>query len=152
MRILFAVLLSFLSCAAFAQTLDIKVINTPWRGDAALGEAEKLLAEKKYADVLTATDRMTIRNIRNTDAHVLAAIAWYNLGNFEKAKQALTNALAIDKGHMGAYLVAGLVALRENDKGQADYYLNALHVVCQNDLCPEFKLLQTAVREYVEKD
>lgn len=151
MRLFTAFLFCLLASQALAQTLDIKTINTPWRGDAGLVEAEKLLNEKKYADMLTITDRLTIRNMRNADAHVLAATAWYNLGNFEKAKQSLTNALAIDKGHMGAYVVAGLTALREDDKTQADYYLNALHVVCQSDLCPEFKLLQTAVREYQPK-
>ena len=152
MRLLFAVLLTVASTQALAQTLDISKINNPWRSDSALNEAEKLLSEKKYAEILTITDRITIRNMRNADAHVLAATAWYNLGNMEKAKNSLTNALAIDKAHMGAYVVGGLVALRENDKDQAQYYLSALSVVCQGRTCPEFKLLQQAVREFVEKE
>lgn len=152
MRLFLAVFLTAFTLPAFAQSLDISKINNPWRSDAALIEAEKLLAEKKYADILTITDRITLRNMRNADAHVLAATAWYNLGNFEKAKQSLTNALAIDKGHMGAYVVGGLTALRENDKDQAQYYLSALSVVCQGQLCPEFKLLQKAVREFVPKE
>ncbi len=148
MRILFALFLMMSCCSASAQSLDIKLINKPWRSDSALKEAERLLKDKKYADMLTITDRITMRSVRNADAHVLAATAWYNLGNFEKAKQSLTNALAIDPAHMGAYVVAGLTALREEDGDQAKYYLNALNVACQGQTCPEFKLLQQAIREY----
>jgi len=151
MRYALAFLLVLVSGQAFAQKMDISKINNPWRSDAELDTAEKLLADKKYADILTVTDRVIIRNMRNADAHVLAATAWYNLGNFDKAKQEMTTALAIDKAHLGAYVVGGLTALRQDDKDQAQYYLSALSVVCQGQTCPEFKLLQQAIREYVGK-
>ena len=120
---------------------------TLWRGDAAIVQAEDLLKQKKFAESLDVLDKIIARNIRNADAHVDSAIAWYNLGNMDKADAALKNALAIDRGHMGAYVMAGLIALKREDRNQAEYYLNALRVACQSDTCPEFITLQPAVRE-----
>jgi len=118
-----------------------------WRSDSGLNEAERLMLEKKYVESLTILDRIILRNMRNADAHVYAATAWMNLGATAKAKSAVTNALAIDKGHMGAYLVSGMIALHEKNRPQAEAYLSALRVVCHGETCPEFQTLQRTIRE-----
>lgn len=125
---------------------------TLWRGDAAITKAEELLKQKKFSESLDILDKIVARNIRNADAHVDSAIAWYYLGNMDKADASLKNALAIDRGHMGAYVMAGLVSLKKEDRNQAEYYLNALRVACQGDTCLEYITLAHALREYKEKD
>lgn len=118
-----------------------------WRSDAALGEAEKLIKEKKYVDALTLLDQAVARNPRNTDAHVDSAVAWLNLGNLGKAKASIGNALAIDQAHMGSYVISGLIALMEKNTQQADYYLGALRMLCRGTSCPEYQTLQRIMRE-----
>lgn len=149
------VLFMLLCLAAFPVFADDKKPNDAvilWRGDATITQAEDLLRQKKFSESLDVLDKIIGRNIRNADAHVYTAIAWYNLGNMDKADAALKNALAIDRGHRGAYVMAGLVSLKKYDRNQAEYYLNALRVVCQSDTCPEYVTLQHALREYKEKD
>jgi Tfp pilus assembly protein PilF len=123
------------------------IIQNLWRSDSGLDSAADLIQQRKYSDALPVLDLVIQRNMRNADAHVFSAICWANLGNMEKAKVALSNAFAIDKGHMGAYLVGGVIALQENDKTQANYYLSAIRTVCQGDICPEFQTLKKAINE-----
>ena len=123
------------------------LIQNLWRGDAGVDAAADLMNQKRYSDALTLLDLAIQRNMRNADAHVFSAICWANLGNMDKAKNALGNAFAIDKGHMGAYLVGGVIALQQGDKTQANYYLNAIRTVCQADTCPEYQTLRKAINE-----
>ncbi|MDB5478198.1 MAG: hypothetical protein JWM96_693 [Alphaproteobacteria bacterium] len=156
MKMLLIAAMLLLSLPAFAQDQDqAPAEDSPagisldgvWRSDAGLLEAEKLLGEKKYTEALTVLDDIITRNMRNADAHVYSAVAWLNLGNKDKAKTELTNALAIDRGHMGAYVMSGLVALMENNLTQANYFLSALKVVCRGTMCPEYQRLQKIIRE-----
>ena len=117
------------------------------RGDEAVIEAEKLLREEKYSDALVLLEEALARNVRNTDAHVYSAIAWMQLGNLDKAKSSVNNAIGIDVGHMGAYVIAGEIALKERNLQQAEYFLGALKVLCQAK-CPEYYALDKMIREY----
>lgn len=119
------------------------------RGDEAVIEAEKLMREEKYSDALVLLDEAIARNMRNTDAHVYSAIAWMQLGNLPKAKNSINNAIGIDVGHMGAYVIAGDIALKERNLQQAEYFLGALKVLCQAK-CPEYYTLDKMIREYKE--
>lgn len=143
-------LLLGLLAAIPANAAEDKVVL--WRGDSAITQAEDLLKQKKYAESLGVLERIIQRNIRNADAHVYTAMAWYGLGDFQKAEASLKNALAIDRGHMGAYVMAGRVALQQGNRGQAEYYFNALRVACQSDTCVEVLALKKALREYKEKE
>jgi Tfp pilus assembly protein PilF len=118
-----------------------------WRSDAALIEAEKMLTAKKYVDALTLLDQVIARNPRNTDAFVDMALAWLNLRNIGKAKNAITSALIIDKKHLGAYVISGLISLMEKDVKQAEYHLSALRILCRGTTCPEYQTLQRIIRE-----
>lgn len=150
MRLYFVMLLCLLAVPAFAQSDSDSSpaiqIEGVWRSDAGLNEAEKLMSENKYVEALTILDRIVLRNIRNADAHTHTAICWIKLGNMDKAKSALNNALSIDKGHMGAYVVSGIVALREGNLQQAEAFLSALRVLCRSETCPEFQTLQRVIR------
>lgn len=155
MRYVFLILFCLIALPAMAQDdaqlqLPAQPQKTLWRGDAAIFEAEDLLRKGKFSACLDVVDRIIRRNVRNTDAHVYAALSWYNLGNMEKAEASIKNALGIDQAHMGAYVVAGLIALKKGDRNQAQYYLNALRVVCQGDFCVEYKTLQKGIREAPE--
>lgn len=118
-----------------------------WRGDASIVRAEELLTSRKYAESLDILEAIIRRNIRHSDAHVYSAIAWYHLGNMDKADESIKNALAIDRGHMGAYVMAGLIALQRGDRNQAEYYLGALRMICQGEGCIEYITLNRKLRE-----
>jgi tetratricopeptide (TPR) repeat protein len=154
MRIATFIIVGLLALPAFAADKPTDKLEeiTLWRGDSSILQAEELLKQRKFSDSLDVLERITRRNMRGSDAHVYTGIAWYNLGNMEKADASVKNALAIDQGHMGAYVMAGLISLKKEEKSQAEYYLQALRVVCGNDVCPEFLYLQKAIREYKEED
>ena len=154
MRITTFMLVLLLAMPVFAadKPTDKPEEITLWRADASITRAEDLLKQRKFAESLDVLDRMIRRDMRNVDAHVYTGIAWYNLGNMEKADAAVKNALAIDQAHMGAYVMAGLISLKKEDKHQAEYYMQAMRVACGNDTCPEFLYLQKAIREYIEED
>ena len=140
-----------LPCCTTPSLAEDTVI-TLWRGDHAIFQVEDLLKQKKFAESLDISDKIVKRNIRNADAHVYQAMAYFNLGNIEKAKASITNAMAIDRGHMGAYVMAGIIALKEEDRGQAEYYLNALRIICQSETCAEYTTLNKAILEYKDKE
>jgi tetratricopeptide (TPR) repeat protein len=150
MRITIFMLVLLLVAPVFAADKPEEV--TLWRTDSSITQAEDLLKQRKFAESLDVLDRMIRRDMRNVDAHVYTGIAWYNLGNMEKADAAVKNALAIDQAHMGAYVMAGLISLKKEEKRQAEYYLQAMRVACGNDKCPEYFYLQKAIREYKEED
>jgi Tfp pilus assembly protein PilF len=127
-----------------AKTFSIEGL---WRSDNGLVQAEKLLSENKYSEALSMLEQVLSRNPRSADAYVDSAYAWLNLGNNEKAKSSIENALIIDKGHMGAYVVSGLLSLMEKDRPQAENYLGVLKVLCRGENCPEFQTLQRIIRE-----
>jgi len=118
-----------------------------WRSDNGLVQAEKLLSEKKFSEALSMLEQVLARNPRIADAYVDSAYAWLNLGNNAKAKSNIENALLIDKNHMGAYVINGLLALMDKDRDQAENYLNALKMLCRSDSCPEYQTLQRILRE-----
>jgi len=152
-RVLLALflLVSFAALAAEEEKGAPKTIDEFYSGDAAVEEARKLMDEKKYAEAITLLEGSLRRNMRNTDVHMMLATSWYNLGNYRKAKESLTNTLAVDKGHRGAYVMMGFVALRERDVKQAEYYLSALKVVCGGETCPEYHTLKNAIAETEER-
>lgn len=147
------ILVALLAFAPLAHAQDDKKKESPfdvvpsWRGNQQIIEVENRLKAGKDAEALDLLDEILRRDIRNTDAHVYSALAWAHLGNFEKAKASLSNALAIEKGHMGAYVLSGMIALQERQPQQADYYLQALRIACQGEDCPEFQILKKALRE-----
>jgi tetratricopeptide (TPR) repeat protein len=118
-----------------------------WRSDSGLTQAEKLLSENKYSDALSVLDQVLVRNPRSADAYIDSAYAWLNLGNNDKAKSSVANALVIDKTHMGAYVISGILALQDKDRAQAENYLGVLKTLCHGDTCPEFQTLQRIIRE-----
>ncbi len=127
-----------------------KVLDDFYAGDAAVSEARKLMAEQKCSEAVTLLEQSLRRNMRNTDVHMMLATCWYNLGNTRKAKESLTNTLMVDRGHRGAYVMMGFVALRERDLKQAEYYLSALKVVCGGETCAEYHTLKNAISETKE--
>jgi hypothetical protein len=146
-----------LSAPAFAQsqTKSPETIVTTgiWRSDAALNEAEKLMADKKYVDALTILDQVIARNMRNVDAHVDSAMVWINLGNLDKAKSSLKSAEIIDKSHLGIYVASGIIALLEKEPDEAEDNLGVLRILCRGENCPEFQSLQRMIRETkIQKD
>jgi hypothetical protein len=119
-----------------------------YAGDANVAEAQKFLGEGKNAEAISLLEKSLQTNMRNTDVHMMLATAWYNLGRDDKAKEYLTNTLAVDKGHRGAYVMMGYIALRDdNDIRQAKSYLSALKVVCGGDQCAEYNTLNNAITE-----
>lgn len=147
-------LTSFVFCFLIAA-LPVFAADTPdtiqtthiWRSDAGLAEAEKLMQDKKYVDALTILDQVIARNMRNADAHVDSAIVWVNLGNLDKAKSSLSSAMMIDKSHLGAYVVSGIIALLEQEPEEAANYLSILRIMCKSETCPEYLALQRMIRE-----
>lgn len=149
-------LLSLLPASVFAQTgINGSSASAPpaapmevvWRSDHLLNDAEALMREKKFVDALDILDRVLMRNVRNADAYVDTAIVWINLGNFEKAQNAVDNAFLVDKNHLGAYVASALIALKQKNLPQAQGFLSALRVLCHGDQCAEYQFLQRAVRE-----
>ncbi len=134
----------------FAQAKAPDTIDVLWSTDANLVDAQDNIRNKNYTKALDILERMMARNFRNIDAYVLAATVHYNMKDYAKAKRTLTNALTIDRGHMGALVLMGYIALREEDQRQAEQYLNALRVVCGGENCVEYRALKSAVKP--EKD
>lgn len=140
----------FLLAPAMAQAAAPDSIDVLWSTDANLVDAQDNIRNKNYTKALDILERMMARNFRNVDAYVMAATVHYNMKDYAKAKRTLTNALTIDRGHMGALVLMGYIALREDDQRQAEQYLNALRVVCGGDNCVEYRALKSAVKP--EKD
>ena len=122
-----------------------KVVTDLWGGDAALADAQKLIQGGEYAKAIAILEDIVGRNMRNSDAHMMLATCWYNLGDMDKEQKELTTVIAIDRGNMGAYVLSGYVALRDDNVRQAEYYLNALKVVCGSDSCAEYHALKNAI-------
>lgn len=124
---------------------------TIWRNDAAIIDAEKLIAERKFVDALTYLDQIILRNMRNIDAHVHTALAWFYLGNMDKAKSSLKSAQIIDSNHIGSYVIAGMIALKEKKYADAADYLNVIRMLCRGETCVEYQTLQRLIRETPEE-
>lgn len=129
------------AAAATAPTVTL------WRSDAAVVEAEKMIMAGKHVDALTLLDQAIARNLHNIEAHVHTALAWYHLGNNDKAKQSIKSALLIDKKHIGAHVILGLIALKEQNIDDASDYLRIIRMLCQGESCPEYQTLLRMVRE-----
>lgn len=146
------VIICFTSLPAFSQTgISLPPAPPPkpvlWRSDAAVVEAEKMILAGKYADALTLLEQAIARNLHNVEAHVHTGLAWYHLGNNNKAKEAIKSAQIIDSKHIGSYVIAGMIALKEQQPDRAADYLRIIRILCQGETCPEFQTLSRMVRE-----
>lgn len=80
-----------------------------------VAEAGKLFAERHPEKVLALVDEILTTDANNADAHVLAAHAYAEMGNFDAALAACTRALAVNPLLADARYILGLIHQRKGD-------------------------------------
>ena len=116
-------------------------------GNAALREAQNLIAEQRYEEALTELEEVVARDESNADAWNLIGFSHRKLGRYGPALEAYARALAIDPRHTEAIEYLGELHLALDDLAEAERQLARLSEICGSG-CDEYDELKDAIARY----
>ena len=116
-------------------------------GNAALREAQNMIAEQRYEEALTELEEVVARDESNADAWNLIGFSHRKLGRYGPALDGYSNALAIDPRHTEAIEYLGELYLAQDDLPQAERQLTRLGEICLPD-CDDYDALKESIVRY----
>ena len=116
-------------------------------GNAALREAQNMIAEQRYEEALTELEEVVARDESSADAWNLIGFSHRKLGRYGPALEGYSNALAIDPRHTEAMEYLGELYLALDDLQQAERQLAKLGEICLPD-CKDYDSLKESIARY----
>lgn len=108
---------------------------------------KKAIEAKKWAEAVTAFNKVVAADTKNADAYNYLGYANRWLNNMDESFKNYNTALTLDPNHLGAHEYIGVAYLKINQPEKANVHLAKLEKLCGKK-CEEYTDLAKAIASY----